>query len=64
MTKLNNYQNFETFGIKLLQILATSVPAELMFSKAGDVMTDKRLRLKPETLLKLIFFKLLVSSEI
>jgi mRNA-degrading endonuclease HigB of HigAB toxin-antitoxin module len=42
-------------AIKYLQVTATSVPAERLFSKTGQIMTDKRSRIKPKSLNRLVF---------
>lgn len=42
---------------KFLCVLATSVPAERVFSKAGLVLTYRRNRLKPHVVDKIIFCK-------
>jgi hypothetical protein len=44
-------------ALKYLCIPATSVPAERVFSKAGLFMTDRRNRIKPNNLDKLIFLR-------
>ncbi|CAI6367128.1 unnamed protein product [Macrosiphum euphorbiae] len=38
-----------------LSVVATSVPSEHLFSKAGNIMTEKRNRLKGEKLQQLLF---------
>lgn len=38
-----------------LSVVATSVPSERLFSKAGNIMTEKRNRLKGEKLQQLLF---------
>lgn len=40
---------------QLLVIQATSVSSERVFSTAGDVVSEKRARLKPESVDKLVF---------
>jgi hypothetical protein len=42
-------------AIKYLQVTTTSVPAERLFSKTGQIMTDKRSRIKPKRLNRLVF---------
>jgi len=46
-----------------LSMVATSVPSERLFSKAGQVMTDSRNRLTGEHLNKLMFLGSLSESD-
>ena len=46
-----------------LAIPATSVPSERLFSKAGATMTERRNRLKPETLNMILFLNSLSIDE-
>ncbi|XP_074603936.1 E3 SUMO-protein ligase ZBED1-like [Brevipalpus obovatus] len=47
-----------------LCIPATSVPSERLFSKAGSTLNEKRNRLKPETLNKILFLNSLTIREL
>ncbi|CAH1371900.1 unnamed protein product [Tenebrio molitor] len=49
------YPHLHKLALKYLQICATSVPAERLFSKTGQIVTAKRSRLKPQRLNKLVF---------
>ncbi|XP_011865465.1 PREDICTED: zinc finger BED domain-containing protein 4-like [Vollenhovia emeryi] len=49
------YPNLYKIAIKYLSIVGTSVPSERVFSKAGNILTEKRNRLNAERLSKLIF---------
>jgi len=49
------YPNLYKIAIKYLSIVGTSVPSERLFSKAGNILTEKRSRLSSERLSKLIF---------
>lgn len=42
---------------KYLTVVATSVPSERLFSKVGNIITEKRNRLKGETAAKLAFLE-------
>jgi zinc finger BED domain-containing protein 1 (E3 SUMO-protein ligase ZBED1) len=44
------FKHLQPLALKLLQTTATSVPSERMFSKADNIMTDKRSRLKPDSI--------------
>ncbi|XP_057681081.1 E3 SUMO-protein ligase ZBED1-like [Corythoichthys intestinalis] len=49
------YPNLYKLAITLLCTPASSVPCERVFSKAGEILSKKRNRLKPKTLEMLIF---------
>lgn len=49
------YPNLYEIAIKYLSIVGTSVPSERLFSKAGNILTEKRSRLSGTRLSKLIF---------
>jgi hypothetical protein len=49
------YPHLYKIAIKYLQVTATSAPAERLFSKTGQIMTDKRSRIKPKRLNRLVF---------
>lgn len=53
----NTYPNLSKLAFKYLSIVATSVPSERLFSKAGDILTEKRNRLKGKHLSKLLFLQ-------
>lgn len=46
-----------------LSVVATSVPSERLFSKAGNIMTEKRNRLKGEKLQQLLFLNSLDFND-
>ncbi|XP_018406811.1 PREDICTED: zinc finger BED domain-containing protein 4-like [Cyphomyrmex costatus] len=43
-----NYPNLEQVALQYLCIPATSVPSERVFSKAGQILSDRRTRLQPK----------------
>ncbi|KAK7149159.1 hypothetical protein R3I94_008690 [Phoxinus phoxinus] len=49
------FPGLSKLAVKYLGIVATSVPAERMFSKAGEVVSKKRNRLKGKTVNMLLF---------
>lgn len=49
------YPNLYKLAITFLCTPASSVPCERVFSKAGEILSKKRNRLKPNTLEKLVF---------
>lgn len=49
------FPNLSKVARKHLCIVATSVPSERIFSKAGLLVSERRSRLKPETIDKMIF---------
>jgi hypothetical protein len=57
------YPNLTNIALKYLTVVATSVPAERMFSKAGIVMEPHRNRLLPSRLGKLVFLNSLSAEQ-
>ena len=51
----HSFPNIYSVARKYLSVPATSVPSERLFSKAGIIDSDKRSRLDPERLNKLVF---------
>jgi len=49
-------------ALKYLTVVATSVPSERLFSKAGNIITDNRSRLNNRRLEKLVFLSSLESQ--
>ena len=49
------YVHLSELAKKILCIPATSVPSERVFSVAGNIINEKRSRLKPDNVDKLIF---------
>ena len=49
------YIHLSSLAKKMLCIPATSVPSERVFSVAGNIINEKRSRLKPDNVNKLIF---------
>jgi len=49
------YPHIAKIAEPYLSLVATSVPSERLFSKAGNIMTTKRNRLKGEKLQQLLF---------
>jgi hypothetical protein len=57
----NNYHNIFKVVCKYLCTVATSVPSERLFSKAGELISQKRSRLKAENVDMILFLN---SSEL
>lgn len=53
--KGSSFPRLKKMAKKYLVIPATSVPSERVFSKAGDLVSEKRNRLKPENVDKILF---------
>lgn len=51
----NVHRNLYKLAVKILCTPASSVPCERVFSKAGEIISKKRNRLKPSTVEKLLF---------
>lgn len=49
------YPNLSKMARKYLGIVATSVPSERIFSKAGELVSEKRNRLNPEHVQQILF---------
>ncbi|KYN08248.1 Zinc finger BED domain-containing protein 1 [Cyphomyrmex costatus] len=49
------YPHLYEIALKYLVIVGTSVPCERLFSKAGNIITEKRNRLKGKRVSKIIF---------
>lgn len=49
------FSRLKMVALDFLVILATSVPSESLFSKAGQILEEQRTRLKPKHLEKLLF---------
>ncbi|XP_066585169.1 E3 SUMO-protein ligase ZBED1-like [Prorops nasuta] len=58
-----SYTNLRNLALKYLPITATSVPAERLFSKAGNILTESRNRLSSKHLHQLLFLNSL-SEEL
>jgi hypothetical protein len=58
-----SYPHLHSVATEYLQLVATSVPAERLFSKTGDILNEKRSRLKPDTLNKMTFLNSLDLEE-
>lgn len=54
-TKAASYPKLQILAKKYLPIPATSVPSERTFSKAGQVISDRRSRLKSKNVEKILF---------
>jgi hypothetical protein len=59
----NHYTHLYQLHHKYLCIVGTSVPAERVFSKAGNIITAKRNRLSPKRVEKIIFMSNFTLEE-
>ncbi|XP_046398132.1 zinc finger BED domain-containing protein 4-like [Ischnura elegans] len=57
------YPTLHKIAMKYLPVVATSVPSERLFSKAGIIITEKRNRLTGKRLSKLIFLNSITESQ-
>jgi len=59
----NMYPHLKKIVHPYLSVIATSVPSARLFSKAGNIMTEKRNRLKGEKLQQLLFLSSLDIND-
>jgi hypothetical protein len=57
------YPNLHTVALRYLPVVSTSVPSERLFSKAGNILTEKRNRLTGKRLSSLIFLSSLNHDQ-
>lgn len=57
------YPNLTKLFISKCNIVATSVPCERMFSKTGNIITERRTRLTTENVEKLMFLNVNLSEN-
>lgn len=57
------YPTLSIVAQKFLPLVATSVPSERLFSRAGNILTDNRSKLSPEHLQQLLFLNSLSAKE-
>lgn len=56
------YPKLRFIALQYLTIMGTSVPCERLFSKAGDILSSDRSRIKPKHLEKLLFLASLPAN--
>lgn len=57
------YSSLQVIAKQYLPIVATSVPSERLFSKAGNIMVENRSKLSPKHLQNLLFLNSLSLNE-
>ncbi|KYN50115.1 Zinc finger BED domain-containing protein 1 [Cyphomyrmex costatus] len=57
------YPHLKELAMRYLPLVATSVPSERLFSKAGNIITESRNRLSPKHLHELLFLNSLSEDE-
>ncbi|XP_011860347.1 PREDICTED: zinc finger BED domain-containing protein 4-like [Vollenhovia emeryi] len=57
------YPTLSEVAKKYLPVVATSVPSERLFSRAGNILTEDRNRLSPDHLQQLLFLNSLTAEE-
>jgi len=60
---MNMHSRLKDIALKYLSIIATSVPSERLFSRAGNIITDSRNRLTGEHLQQLLFLNSLSVED-
>lgn len=61
--RMNVHSKLKNIALKYLSIIATSVPSERLFSRAGNIMTEDRNRITGEHLQQLLFLNSLSAED-
>lgn len=60
---MNMHSALKDIALKYLSIIATSVPSERLFSRAGNIITENRNRITSEHLQYLLFLNSLSVED-
>ena len=60
---INMHSDLKNIALKYLTIIATSVPSERLFSRAGNIVTESRNRITSEHLQQMLFLNSLSVED-
>ena len=62
MVEKRRFPNLKILALKYLAVPGSSVPSERLFSKAGELVSERRNRLKPKNIDMMLFLNKNISQ--